>query len=380
MATENRYRRVDIARRDGEIDVDATLHRIPDLAMPSKPRPFPEQAPQDRSGKQGFSKRFMLVTFALGAMYSVTPAIPRVLESYDPPAKTYLAPVQRAALYPDATDGDYVLIGSSSPRNANIHLQTLDSLGFPVATEMRFKDGKMLKRVMISYESPEQLDSIVDRLEQYGHDERPVLLTKLHGKDKSWRQYVRPVDCDTLTISCIENASSIASLPYYDEVRSAAQELAADPALRAKGLDEHLAKKIIYTQMVIESNGRSHLVSDKGAVGLLQVLPTTAMEANGYDAPKGWRARREFIDGIHDRLLDPAYNIDTMKNVSRGYLGIALDHTGADNVEDALDAYLAAYNAGPGNMRSGKWRRFKETRGYIRKGKEVFKALTEKFG
>jgi hypothetical protein len=383
MATQNKYKRVDIQRKNGRIDVDAPLHKVPDEAMPKKPRTVPKQAARPKPTKKksnGFFNRFITATLAVGAMYSITPAMQMAENVYHAlPASEQV--VQRAKLYPDASDGMYILMASSSPANANIHLQTLDKLGFPVATELTVKDGKTLKRVMINYDSTEQLDDIVERLEQYGHTEKPLILKKRDGADADWRQYVKPISCDTLTLGCIEKAPSISSLPFYEEVKAAAKELAADPLLRAKGLDEHMAKKILYTQIVIESNGRPGVVSNKGAVGLGQVLPTTALHANGYDAPKrGTTAYHNLIENVREKLLDPAYNIDTTKNVSRDYLRIALDHTGADNIEDALDAYRAAYNAGPTNMKTGKHRKFKETRKYIVKGQQVYSALTDRFG
>jgi soluble lytic murein transglycosylase-like protein len=83
-------------------------------------------------------------------------------------------------------------------------------------------------------------------------------------------------------------------------------------------------------------------VSPKGAVGLMQVLPSTAGE---YGEDKD--------------LLDPRTNLD----VGSRYLGRLIKNFGGD-----LELAVAAYNAGPGAVeRYGGVPPYTETKDYVRK-------------
>ncbi len=80
----------------------------------------------------------------------------------------------------------------------------------------------------------------------------------------------------------------------------------------------------------VESGGNQAAVSPKGAVGVMQVMPTTAPEAAAL-------AGLEFDEQRY--LTDPEYN----RQLGRAYLAEMLNRFGGD-----VELAVAAYNAGPG--------------------------------
>jgi soluble lytic murein transglycosylase-like protein len=103
------------------------------------------------------------------------------------------------------------------------------------------------------------------------------------------------------------------------------------------GLDPHLVEILIS----VESGFRADAISSRGAVGLMQVLPTTALDmniANPFDPVENLHAGCRYLS----RLL-------------RTYKG-------------DLSLALAAYNAGPGAVdRYGGIPPFPETQDYVKK-------------
>jgi soluble lytic murein transglycosylase-like protein len=87
-----------------------------------------------------------------------------------------------------------------------------------------------------------------------------------------------------------------------------------------------------------ESRGNSGAVSSCGALGLTQVLPSTA-EDREYD------------------LSTPRGQI----NAGADYLRWLLDNFAEGNIENAL----GGYNAGPARIKDEKWRRIKESAHYV---------------
>jgi soluble lytic murein transglycosylase len=135
-------------------------------------------------------------------------------------------------------------------------------------------------------------------------------------------------------------------LAYTDAIREAATRNRLDPALIAAMIEK-------------ESKFRSDASSQKGAVGLMQMLPSTAeeiaRESGGQDFMLG---------DLHDPRINILYG--------SYYLRRLLDHYDGDEV-----AAVAAYNAGQGNVdswlqASGSSRLriadipFAETREYVR--------------
>jgi transglycosylase-like protein with SLT domain len=114
------------------------------------------------------------------------------------------------------------------------------------------------------------------------------------------------------------------------------EELVQSTAAR-HGVNANLVRAVIET----ESGGNPSAVSRKGAVGLMQLMPTTALELgvkNMYSAEQNLEAGVRYLHTLLDR-----YNGD-------------------------LDRALAAYNAGAGAVdRAGGVPKYRETREYVKK-------------
>jgi soluble lytic murein transglycosylase-like protein len=123
---------------------------------------------------------------------------------------------------------------------------------------------------------------------------------------------------------------------FREHVRAAAQKYR---------LPEHLLLAV----MSVESNCDHRALSDKGAMGLMQLMPGTARDMFVSDA---W---------------DPAQNIEG----GARYLRILANQYNGDPVQ-----VLAAYNAGPDAVRrsGGAVPNIPETREYVRKVVELWKA------
>lgn len=98
---------------------------------------------------------------------------------------------------------------------------------------------------------------------------------------------------------------------------------------------------LVRAVMQTESNWNSSAVSQKGALGLMQLWPKTAQQLGVNNA------------------FDPKQNLDGGVR----YLHMLLERYNGD-----LDRALAAYNAGPGAVdRAGGIPRYRETRNYVQK-------------
>lgn len=114
------------------------------------------------------------------------------------------------------------------------------------------------------------------------------------------------------------------------------EELVQSTAAR-HGVNPNLVRAVIET----ESGGNPSAVSRKGAVGLMQLMPTTALEL-----------------GVRN-MYSAAENLEA---------GVRYLHTLLDRYNGDLDRALAAYNAGAGAVdRAGGVPRYRETREYVRK-------------
>lgn len=112
----------------------------------------------------------------------------------------------------------------------------------------------------------------------------------------------------------------------------------------AYGLDHHLVQAVIQ----VESNFQPGAVSNKGAQGLMQIMPSTGADLG---------------------LTDPH---DVEGNIEAGvrYLRMQMDRFGSPTLA------LAAYNAGPGQVeRYGGVPPFRETQDYVRKVLSLYKKL-----
>ena len=145
------------------------------------------------------------------------------------------------------------------------------------------------------------------------------------------------INSQTIQIGGEESEKQIviddAVLRWYDPITQAATKYQVSPALVAAVIEQ-------------ESGGDPTAHSPAGAIGLMQLMPGTAA-------------------GLGIDPYDPVQNIEG----GARYLSIQLKRFNGDML-----LALAAYNAGPGNVSSGKYLTFKETRNYMdRVPKLVFK-------
>jgi hypothetical protein len=127
----------------------------------------------------------------------------------------------------------------------------------------------------------------------------------------------------------IKQKSSGSSKTTYDDLIKAASE--------KFGVDKNLIKAM----MIAESGLNKKAISPKGAIGLMQVMPQTAIEL-GYSP---------------EQMFDPEHSI----MAGTKYMANALKQMKGD-----IPLALAYYNAGPGNVRNyGGVPPFRETQKYI---------------
>ena len=110
------------------------------------------------------------------------------------------------------------------------------------------------------------------------------------------------------------------TVPWYEHIQQAAQ---------AYGVDAHLLQALVQ----VESEFNTNAVSRSGAIGLMQIMPATAI------AVAGLRGTRQ---SLSQQLQDPTINMHTGALHMRSLI---------DTFSHRLDLALAAYNAGSGNVR-----------------------------
>ncbi|MBQ8792148.1 MAG: lytic transglycosylase domain-containing protein [Clostridia bacterium] len=136
-------------------------------------------------------------------------------------------------------------------------------------------------------------------------------------------------------------------MKYKEEIEQLSEKYAVDGAIVASVAN-------------VESGFNEDAVSNKGAVGIMQLMPSTAQ----------WLASKINIEYSQEKLLDGAYNIE----LGAYYLSFLIDYFQDERVG------ICAYNAGQGNVASwlnnkeyssdGKtlsYIPFEETRNYLAK-------------
>lgn len=141
------------------------------------------------------------------------------------------------------------------------------------------------------------------------------------------------------------NYSGIAQVFVPNEVNSKTNEFASDgdwsDLINQAAQKFNVPAKLIHSVIQQESSFNPQAVSQAGAAGLMQLMPGTA----------------KFL-GVEDRF-DPGQNVMGGAKYLRQML---------DQFDDRVDLALAAYNAGPGNVRKyGGIPPFQETQNYVKK-------------
>ncbi|MDN5303283.1 MAG: soluble lytic murein transglycosylase [Fusobacteriaceae bacterium] len=111
----------------------------------------------------------------------------------------------------------------------------------------------------------------------------------------------------------------------------------------------NIEDKLVLAIIKVESNFNENAISYKGAVGLMQVMPSTA----------SWITKKYNFNREYD-LLSPIDNIE----IGIMYLSYLNKKFNGD-----LQNVLIAYNAGSQRVYNDKWKDIKETKFYIYKVK-----------
>ena len=145
------------------------------------------------------------------------------------------------------------------------------------------------------------------------------------------------------------------TLPAYKAAQGSVNE-----ASEIYGVNANLIKAVVATESAFNPTA----VSNKGAVGLMQVMPDTA-KRYGVQSDRG--------ASISAKLTDPELNIHT----GTRYLADLLRQFGGQT-----ELALAAYNAGEGAVaRAGnRIPNFKETQAYVQKVMGVYRVLQARAG
>jgi len=145
-----------------------------------------------------------------------------------------------------------------------------------------------------------------------------------------------------------------AATPRPDASLLAARRRQIDPLIEATAAEFGLDADLLRAVVEIESRFNPNAISPRGAIGLMQVMPSTAASL-GLARPK-------------EALLDPRANLRTG---ARYLQRLSLQFAGA------IELVLAAYNAGEGSVMRNGWMLppYPETQAYVRDVLEVYHGL-----
>jgi len=193
---------------------------------------------------------------------------------------------------------------------------------------------------------PSSSDPAIADLRQMHGDDR-VMIQRLAdwaiapGEEGADLHVLHPADLAAATSSSHQRFQLFPHGASTEEQRRFLRDLPYGPAM-ALAAERHRVDGLLVAAIVeAESGFNSRRVSPQGAVGLMQVLPSTAEEYGAKD------------------LLDPRVNLD----VGSRYLGELM----ADFKGD-VELAVAAYNAGPGTVeRYGGVPPYRETKDYVKR-------------
>lgn len=130
--------------------------------------------------------------------------------------------------------------------------------------------------------------------------------------------------------------------PAADVMPPESVDKVIEAAARRHGVDPNLVRAVVK----VESNFNPHAVSSKGAMGLMQLMPSTAKSLSVGNA------------------FDPRQNVDA---------GVRHLKTLLDDYNGNIELSLAAYNAGRGAVnRNGGIPPYRETRDYVKKITDLY--------
>ena len=143
-------------------------------------------------------------------------------------------------------------------------------------------------------------------------------------------------------------------------MESSASFLAVKPHMRTAADSNQLDMSLLHAVIATESGFNAAAISPKGAVGLMQVMPTTAQRYGLANDRSG---------SVATKLTDPKTNIQTGARYLRDLINM---------FPGQLELAVAAYNAGEGAVqRAGnKIPNFKETQNYVRSVMQLYQRLT----
>lgn len=162
----------------------------------------------------------------------------------------------------------------------------------------------------------------------------------------SWQNLISQANEQTASPSIEQYVTDYTSKTAFENLLAGAEKFSAEITKAANAYQ--LPEKLIAAVMKQESNFNPSAISSAGATGLMQLMPATA------------------------RYLGVSNSADPEQNIMGGakYLRQMLDQ-----FDNNLETALAAYNAGPGNVKKYDGiPPFKETQNYVKKVLNYYKA------
>jgi soluble lytic murein transglycosylase-like protein len=169
-----------------------------------------------------------------------------------------------------------------------------------------------------------------------------VHFTNVPSSTERWRKVTRASDVAGVYHVSVQGRSAPPAGPGGSSTARASSDASYQEHIRQAADKYRVPVDLLRAVMAVESNYNARAVSEKGAMGLMQLMPGTAKDMYVFD------------------VWDPAQNIDG----GARYLRVLANQYGGD-----LLRTLAAYNAGPDAVRraGGKIPDIPETREYVRK-------------
>ena len=253
-------------------------------------------------------------------------------ESGDPKLKRMADGV--AAIFGDKQAAERMKTGSArAKRKGDVVVAPSggEDLGLAVAT-----DGEALKPVWLDdgefIFSNQAIDGLGIRAGASKEEVRNVGLAELEKLHNELKTLAAPEQPPPKVVPVAENkrpGETLVEAQMLEERRE--RSAVTDDKGRWHATDE-----LIEAVIEAESSGRAEAVSPTGAIGLMQVLPSTAADP-GYGVEGLSGSREEIVQ----QLLDPKIN----KALGTAYLDAMLNRFGGD-----VELALAAYNQGAGKV------------------------------